>query len=108
MSMGVAAIAVTLVVIAALLAGKLTISLGQVLTIWAVLIVGTIPFRAIGLFIGTLVSGAAALAYGNLVFLPMMWLSGHFIPLPDFRSVSRASSSSASSRRRPPAACSSA
>ena len=84
MSMGVAAIAVTLVVIAALIAGKITISFGQVLTISAVLIVGTIPFCAIGLFIGTLVSGSAAPAYGNLVFLPMMWLSGLFIPLPDF------------------------
>ncbi|HEY5567119.1 MAG TPA: ABC transporter permease, partial [Gammaproteobacteria bacterium] len=25
----------------------------------------------------------AAPAYGNLAFLPMMWLSGLFIPLPD-------------------------
>jgi ABC-2 type transport system permease protein len=83
MSMGVAAIAVTLVVIAALAAGKLTISVTQVLIIWATLLVGVIPFCAIGLFIGTIASGSAAPAYGNLVFLPMMWLSGLFIPLPD-------------------------
>jgi ABC-2 type transport system permease protein len=84
MSMGIAAIAVTLVTIAALVAGKLTISVPQVLTIWATLIIGVIPFCAIGLFIGTVSSGSAAPAYGNLVFLPMMWLSGLFIPLPDF------------------------
>lgn len=84
MAMVIAAIAVTLVVIAALIAGKISLSLGQVATIWAVLIVGTIPFSAIGLLIGALVSGSAAPAWGNLVFLPMMWLSGLFIPLPDF------------------------
>jgi ABC-2 type transport system permease protein len=84
MSMGVGAIAVTLVVVAALIAAKITLSLAQVTIIWAVLIVGTIPFCAIGLLIGALVSGSAAPAYGNLVFLPMMWLSGLFIPLPGF------------------------
>jgi len=80
----IAAIAVTLVSIAALLAGNLTISMSQVMIICAVLIIGAIPFCAIGLLIGTLVSGSAAPAWGNLVFLPMMWLSGLFIPLPGF------------------------
>lgn len=80
----ISAIAVTLVAIAALLAGKLTISLSQVMIICAVLIVGAIPFCAVGLLIGTLVSSSAAPAWGNLAFLPMMWLSGLFIPLPEF------------------------
>lgn len=84
MAMGVAALAVTLVVVAALVAGKLTLSFAQVALIWAVLILGTIPFSAIGLLIGALSSGSAAPAWGNLVFLPMMVLSGLFIPLPDF------------------------
>lgn len=84
MGMGIAALAVTLVVAVALVAGKLTISPGQVVVIWAVLIVGTIPFSAMGLLIGSFSSASAAPAYGNLVFLPMMWLSGLFIPLPDF------------------------
>lgn len=83
MSMGITAIAVTLVVVAALAAGKLTISLPQVLIIWATMIVGTIPFCAIGLAVGAYTSGSAAPAYGNLFFLPMMWLSGIMIPLPD-------------------------
>ena len=86
MSMGIAAIGVTLVAIAALVAGQITISVPQVLVLWATLIVGAIPFCAIGLFIGAFSSGAAAPAYGNLLFLPMMWLSGLFIPLPDFLS----------------------
>jgi ABC-2 type transport system permease protein len=84
MAIGVAAIAVSLVVGAALVGGKLTISFAQVAVIWAVLIVGTIPFAAIGLLIGALSSASAAPAWGNVVFLPMMWLSGLFIPLPAF------------------------
>jgi len=70
--------------VAALAAGKLTISPAQVLVVWAALIVGTIPFSAIGLLIGSLASGSAAPAWGNLLFLPMMLLSGLFVPLPEF------------------------
>lgn len=82
MSLAVAALAVTLVVAAALVAGRLTISPVQVAIVWAVLVAGTIPFSAIGLLIGAYSSGSAAPAWGNLVFLPMMGLSGLFIPLP--------------------------
>lgn len=84
MAMAVGAIAVTLVVAAALLAGKLSMSFAQAAVVWTVLVVGTIPFAAIGLLIGAWSSAAAAPAWGNLVFLPMMWLSGLFIPLPAF------------------------
>ena len=84
MAMGVAAIAVTIVAAAALMVDKITLSLAQVAIIWCVLIIGTIPFSAIGLLLGTMVSSSAAPAWGNLVFLPMLWLSGLFIPLPDF------------------------
>lgn len=84
MAMGISAIAVTLVAALALYTGKLTISTAQIATIWGVLILGTIPFAAIGLLIGSLASSAAAPAYGNLIFLPMLWLSGLFIPLPAF------------------------
>lgn len=82
MSMGVGALSVALVAVAALLAGKLTLSLAQMAILCAVLVVGTIPFSAIGLLLGALVSGSAAPAWGNLLFLPMIWLSGLFIPLP--------------------------
>jgi len=84
MAMVLAALAVTPVAMAALLAGKITIGIGQVAILWAVLILGTLPFSAIGLLIGSLSSASAAPAYGNLVFLPMIWLSGLFIPLPGF------------------------
>ena len=84
MSMAVAALAVLLVALTALLAGSTTLSLAQLVLICVVLILGTIPFCAIGLLIGAWASASSAPAWGNLVFLPMLWLSGLFIPMPDF------------------------
>jgi ABC-2 type transport system permease protein len=60
------------------------LSAGQLAIMATIFVVGTVPFAALGLFIGTYASGASAPAYANLVFLPMLWLSGLFIPLPKF------------------------
>ena len=70
--------------ITALLVGKLTLGPWQLLCTGAVLIVGAVPFSAIGLLIGAYVSGSAAPAVANLIYLPMLWLGGLFIPLPKF------------------------
>ena len=52
---------------------------------WILLLVvdvlGALPFCAIGLYFGTLVSGSAAPALLNLVYLPMAFLSGLWLPL---------------------------
>ena len=45
--------------------------------------VGTLPFCAIGLFIGSCVTGRFAPAMANLVYLPLTYLSGLFFPLPE-------------------------
>jgi ABC-2 type transport system permease protein len=37
-----------------------------------------------GLLIGAYTSGSASPAIANLLFLPMLWLSGLFFPLPKF------------------------
>ena len=47
----------------------------------ATLLLGTLPFCALGLWIGTLVKGQAAVAVVNLVYLPMAVLSGLWMPL---------------------------
>lgn len=47
-----------------------------------VLLVGSIPFAALGLAIGTLASGKGAPAIVNMLFLPMAFLSGLWIPIP--------------------------
>ena len=44
---------------------------------------GTLPFCAIGLFIGSRVSGRSAPAWVNLAYLPMTYLSGLFFPMPE-------------------------
>jgi len=56
--------------------------LGYAICFIAVLIAGAIPFAAIGLCIGSLVSASAAPGYANLFYLPCIYLSGLFIPLP--------------------------
>lgn len=52
---------------------------------WALLLVvdvlGALPFCAIGLYLGTLVNGSGAPAVVNLIYLPMAFLSGLWLPL---------------------------
>jgi ABC-2 type transport system permease protein len=45
------------------------------------LLLGTLPFCAMGLWLGTLVKGQSAVALVNLVYLPMSVLSGLWMPL---------------------------
>ncbi len=66
----------------ALAAGKLKLDTGHIVAMSAVLIAGSIPFCALGLMIGTLVTGSAAPGYANLIYLPGCYLSGLFFPLP--------------------------
>lgn len=52
---------------------------------WALLLVvnvaGALPFCALGLYLGSLVSGSGAPAVINLVYMPMAFLSGLWMPL---------------------------
>jgi ABC-2 type transport system permease protein len=82
MAMGLSAIAILSIVVAALMAGKTTLTGTQLLIMTASMIAGTVPLSAIGLFIGAYTSGTAAPAITNVIFLPMLWLSGLFFPLP--------------------------
>jgi ABC-2 type transport system permease protein len=70
------------IVTVALLTGKLALGAGQVVALSGALLVGTIPFCALGLMIGSLFGGSAAPAWANLVYLPGCYLSGMFFPLP--------------------------
>ena len=66
----------------ALASGKLALAPGQVIALSLALMVGTIPFTAMGLMIGALCSGSAAPGFDNLIYLPGCYLSGMFFPLP--------------------------
>jgi ABC-2 type transport system permease protein len=68
--------------VAALPLGHLKLTVGQLAGLSAVCILGSAPFGAIGLFVGTWASAKAAPALVNLLYLPMIYLSGFLIPMP--------------------------
>jgi ABC-2 type transport system permease protein len=83
-SMIFGALAMASMLAAAIAADTVSLTIGQLLIITVVMIVGAVPFCAISLLIGAYASGSSAPAFLNIVFLPMLWLSGLFIPLPKF------------------------
>ena len=80
------ALAATVVIVtitaAALLTDKVSLTVGQFGAFAVILTAGGVPFSAIGLLIGSSVGGRAAPAFVNLLYLPMIYLSGVLIPLP--------------------------
>ncbi len=76
----VAIISVLLLVLAVFVA-KVPLTFVQAVKIFAINVLGTLPFCAIGLAIGSWVSGQAAPAIVNLIFLPMAFLSGLLFPM---------------------------
>jgi ABC-2 type transport system permease protein len=75
-----AVISIALSVLAAT-AADVTLEPWQWATLLLIDILGALPFCALGLAIGASVSGSAASAVVNLVFLPMAFLSGLWMPL---------------------------
>jgi ABC-2 type transport system permease protein len=59
-----------------------SMTMTQITGIVVASMLGTVSFCAIGFFIGSFVSGSAAPAVVNLLYFPMMYLSGMFFPLP--------------------------
>src|SRR5208282_847683 len=89
MTMIFAFIVMATMIPAALLLGHLPLTFAQCVSVTAINVLGSLPFCAIGLFIGTRTSGKAAIAFVNLIYVPMMHISGLFYPLPKFlRAVS--------------------
>jgi ABC-2 type transport system permease protein len=84
MTMLFALITMATMISAALLLGHLPLTFAQCARVTAINILGSLPFCAIGLFIGTRASGKAAIAFVNLIYVPMMHVSGLFYPLPKF------------------------
>lgn len=84
MSMAFALAVAGLLSALAVLAGDVVLAPAAWLQLLAVLLLGTLPFCAMGLFIGTLVKGEAGVAIVNLVYLPMSLLSGLWLPLQVF------------------------
>ena len=75
-----AVISILLATLAATLGG-VALAPWQWLVLLAINVLGVLPFCAIGLYIGSLVGANAAVAVVNLLFLPMAFLSGLWMPL---------------------------
>jgi ABC-2 type transport system permease protein len=82
MAMMFGVIVTATMIAAALTLGHLPLSAGQCASLTVINILGTLPFCALGLFIGTRTSGKAAPAIANLIYLAMIYLSGIMFPLP--------------------------
>lgn len=61
--------------------GAVTLRAGQWVLLFGVNVAGVLPFAALGLYIGTRVGGQGAPAVVNLLYLPMAFLSGLWLPL---------------------------
>lgn len=61
--------------------GGVQLAIGQWLALAMILIVGTLPFALIGLLMGLTLSDKAAPGVVNLIYLPMAFLSGLWLPI---------------------------
>jgi ABC-2 type transport system permease protein len=84
MAMCFALVVMGMMITAGVLSGKTTFTAGDYAALTGILVLGCLPFCAIGLAIGAYFSGGAAPGITNLVYLPMIYLGGLFIPLPAF------------------------
>ncbi len=81
MAMLFAAIIFTILALLATTVGGVVLPASAWIRLLIVEVFGVLPFCAIGLCVATLVSGQAAPAVINLVYLPMSFLSGLWMPL---------------------------
>lgn len=82
MAMLFAAIVVCLLMLLAATLGHVRMPLANWSGLLTADVLGVLPFCALGLLVGTLVGGQGAPAVVNLIYLPMSFLSGLWIPLP--------------------------
>jgi len=81
MAMLFASIIALLLISLALFVSHAPLTAPMVAKLFVTEVLGVLPFCAMGLTVGTLVSGQAAPAVINIIYLPMAFLSGTFFPL---------------------------
>ena len=84
MAMLFAGIIMVTLMVCGLTLGHLSLSARQTAAVMLIDVLGVLPFCALGLYIGTLVSGRSAPGFVQLVYQPMLYLSGLFFPLRGF------------------------
>ncbi|MGH8276630.1 MAG: ABC transporter permease, partial [Steroidobacteraceae bacterium] len=73
-------VSIMLMTIAATVGG-VVLGLVQWATLFVLAVLGVVPFCAVGLLVGALARASAAPAVLNLIYLPMSFLSGLWVPL---------------------------
>jgi ABC-2 type transport system permease protein len=81
MAMIFSAVIVTLLFITGITLGHVTLSVGQLFTLLGILVTGSITFCALGLALGFIAGPNSAAPVVNLIYLPMSFLSGLWIPV---------------------------
>lgn len=81
MAMISAAIVIVLLLGLAVGVADVTVSAGQAAALLLTGTLGVLPFCALGMLVGTLVKGQGAPGALNLIYLPMAFLSGLWVPL---------------------------
>lgn len=81
MAMAAAAVVILLLLAMALTLGHVALSLSQCALLLLTGVLGVLPFCALGMLIGTLIKGQGAPGMLNLIYLPMSFLSGLWVPI---------------------------
>jgi ABC-2 type transport system permease protein len=81
MAMIFVAIVTLMMMLLAVFVAHVPLTVGQAILVFFVNVLGVLPFCAIGLYVGSMVSGQAAPAIVNLIFIPMSFLSGLWVPM---------------------------
>ena len=81
MAMLAAGVVILLLLAMALGLGHVQLTVGQAGLLLLTGMLGVLPFCAMGMFVGTLVRGQGAPGVLNLIYLPMSFMSGLWIPL---------------------------
>jgi ABC-2 type transport system permease protein len=81
MAMVFAAVVSMLLMVMGATLGTVVLEIAQWTGLLILAVLGVIPFCGLGLLVGTLVKGQAAPAVLNLIYVPMSFLSGLWMPL---------------------------
>lgn len=81
MAMVAAAVVVLLLLGMGLTLGRLSLSWQQATSLLVTGVLGVLPFCALGMLVGTFIKGQGAPGMLNMIYLPMSFLSGLWMPL---------------------------
>lgn len=81
MAMVAAAVVIALLLVMGVTLGQAAVSAQQAGSLLLVGVLGVLPFCALGMLVGTLIKGQGAPGMLNLIYLPMSFLSGLWIPM---------------------------